>query len=367
MGDLGGYSITQPLPPTSTTMATIMILPNQTVLTPPDLPSYLRTLHELQPIVGKPTDEEVKAIHAVIRALNSIVHLYTVYDPNLSVQLSQHLFGAQMAVYQANHSMSVLPGNVYTPPTLPPYIPSMLNPVTGTPSIEDIKSVQSALRTAESLVTSPQMFNADLNMKLSQHLFDLQFARYMHDLTQGKSVSGDRSEPPFVSQPIQAPQDDFSVHPNSDSEEQIQSTPVARSEQVRELPSEIGQLGEIMKEMRDATRESKGVLDNMNRVLMSIKRDQRMVRLSGTSHVVQNDPLNQQGILASEYGLPQLRCNYYSNSGRFHVSLSYDQIARYLKFFGVGAALINEDEGLKLVDGKKDEAESLLLAQVGIW
>ncbi|EUC54846.1 hypothetical protein RSOL_075420 [Rhizoctonia solani AG-3 Rhs1AP] len=366
MGDLGGYSITQPLPPTSTTMATIMILPNQTVLTPPDLPSYLRTLHELQPIVGKPTDEEVKAIHAVIRALNSIVHLYTVYDPNLSVQLSQHLFGAQMAVYQANHSMSMLPGNVYTPPTLPPHIPSTLNPVTGTPSIEDIKSAQSALRTAESLVTSPQMFNANLNMNLSQHLFDLQFARYIHDLTQGKSVSGDRSGPPFVSQPIQAPQDDFSVHPNSDSEEQIQSTPVARSEQVRELPSEIGQLGEIMKEMRDATRESKGVLDNMNRMLMSIKRDQLMVRPLGTYHVVQTDPLNQQGTLASESGLPQLRCYSYPNSGRVQVSLNDDQIARYLEFFGVGAALINEDEEIKLVDGKKDEAERLLLAQVGI-
>ncbi|CAE6463529.1 unnamed protein product [Rhizoctonia solani] len=315
-------------------MASIMILPSQTTLTPPGLPSYLRAVHELRPIVGKPTDEEVKAIHAVIRALNAVVHLYTVYDPNLSVQLSQHLFGAQM----------------------------------GTPSIEDIKSAQSALRTAENLVTIPQMFDADLNMKLSQHLFDLQFARYIHDLAQGESTPSNRSVPPYIPQPVQEPQDNFSADPPapySESEEQVQNTPVARPEQVRESPSEVGQLSEIMKEMRDATRESKGVLDNMNRMLMSIKRDQCTVRSWGASRAVQSDPLNQQGILASECGLPQLRWEH--NSGDFYVSLNDDQIARYLKFFGVGATIIHDDEELKLVNGKRDEAEKLLLAQISFW
>ncbi|KDN47197.1 hypothetical protein RSAG8_03676, partial [Rhizoctonia solani AG-8 WAC10335] len=348
-------------------MASIRIIPSQTILTPPDLPSYLGAVHDLRPIVGKPTDEEIKGIHAVIRALNAIVHLYTVYDPNLSVQLSQHLFGAQMAIYQANHSTNLLTRSVYTPPTLPPHIPSTLGQVVGAPSVEDIKSAQGALRSAENLVTSPQLFDADLNMRLSQHLFDLQFARYMHDLGQGESISGGETVPPSVPPPVQEPQDVSDANPPAPSlerEEQF-NTPVPPPEQVPETPSELAQLGEVMKEMRDATKESKGVLDNMNRILMSIKKDQCMTRTIGSICLVQKDPLNQRGVLASECGLPQLCC--YFGSNRWDVSLNDHEIARYLRFFDTGANLIQEGDEFKLIDGKRDAAVGLLLAQLGIW
>ncbi|ELU37136.1 hypothetical protein AG1IA_08847 [Rhizoctonia solani AG-1 IA] len=52
------------LSPTSTTMSE---RPN-VVLPPPDLPPYLKNVHELKPIIGPPTDSELLAIHAVVRA-----------------------------------------------------------------------------------------------------------------------------------------------------------------------------------------------------------------------------------------------------------------------------------------------------------
>jgi hypothetical protein len=43
-------------------------------LTPPKLPVYLSGMYELMPVMGKPTEEQLKTIHAVIRTQNSISH-----------------------------------------------------------------------------------------------------------------------------------------------------------------------------------------------------------------------------------------------------------------------------------------------------
>lgn len=42
-------------------------------------------------------------------------------------------------------------------------------------------------------------------------------------------------------------------------------------------------------------------------------------------------------------------------------------MARYLKFFDKGADLIHGGEEPRLIDGKRDEAEQLLLAESGLW
>ncbi|CUA74832.1 hypothetical protein RSOLAG22IIIB_05727 [Rhizoctonia solani] len=348
-------------------MASVRIVPNQTILTPPDLPSYLRAVQDLQPIVGKPTDEEIKAIHAVIRALNSIVHLYTVYDPNLSVQLSQHLFGAQMGTYRISSQLlddPIIKGYIHTSNstfTHPKYAqPNRRHAIKSRHSI-------SAKCAEKCRKLGPRLFDADLNMRLSQHLFDLQFARYMHDLTQDQSPSGSGPEPLPVPEPVEEPQYISSVDPpapNLESGEEI-NTPIPQPEQIPETHSGLAQLSEIMKETRDATRESKVVLENMNRVLMSIKRDQCMTIPSDTDSVVQKDPLNQRGVLASECGLPPLRCTYDPTyrGGCSDMTLSDDDLVRYLKFFDTGADLINEGE--KIED--RDAAISLVLAQAGLW
>ena len=82
---------------------------------PPSLPDYLKNIFDLKPVVGIPSDEEVKGIHAVIRAAYNVSHgeLYRKYhsacdmllmarivpgmfDSVLSMQLAQHLFEVQM-------------------------------------------------------------------------------------------------------------------------------------------------------------------------------------------------------------------------------------------------------------------------------
>ncbi|KAJ1304212.1 hypothetical protein OPQ81_008612 [Rhizoctonia solani] len=121
-------------------------------LTPPHLPSYLADINALRPIIGTPKEDEVKGIQAVIRALNSVSHLPSLHDPHLSMQLSQHLFDAQMAVHQSHYSASPLP-QVYIPPQ---------------PCLQT-----SLVHSTEYLSNNPRLFDPDLSMRLSQHMFNL--------------------------------------------------------------------------------------------------------------------------------------------------------------------------------------------------
>lgn len=88
----------------------------------------------------------------------------------------------------------LLQDNTYTPPELPPSFRMKLEPIAGIPSDDEIKSVRSAVRSCEHLANSmcfhfphlvpgtielikvlvPEMFDADTDMNLSQHLFDIQ-------------------------------------------------------------------------------------------------------------------------------------------------------------------------------------------------
>jgi hypothetical protein len=45
---------------------------SDTIYTPPSLPPYLKNVYDLKPFVGVPNDEEVKGIHAVIRAASNV-------------------------------------------------------------------------------------------------------------------------------------------------------------------------------------------------------------------------------------------------------------------------------------------------------
>ncbi|CUA74844.1 hypothetical protein RSOLAG22IIIB_05741 [Rhizoctonia solani] len=285
------------------------------------------------------------------------------------MQLSQHLFGAQMAVYQAEYSKSLLPGDqsVYLPPALPSHIPFTLERVVGVPSDEDIKTTQNAVRDVDSLAVNPRLFDADLSMKLSQHLFNLQFARYTHSSAQGNFVSDSEIEESLsVPRPTQE-QQGFTLNeqPLNRSEEQ-NDTRIPQAARVSEAPQESARRQDIMEAMKDTMDRSKDTLDNINRILMAIKRDQCMAYVLHNSQHWNKDPLNKQGVLASERGLPRLLYKYDQHGYSWSISLDDDHIASYLKFFGIGADLIHEDEVPKLNAGKRSEAEKLLLAQV-IW
>ncbi|KAH7336011.1 hypothetical protein B0J17DRAFT_668732 [Rhizoctonia solani] len=339
----------------------------EVVLTPPHLPDYLSATYNLKPIVGKPGDKDVKTVHTVIRALNAVAHVSTLHNPDLSMQLSQHLFSAQMAIYRANYSAALLPGDrsVYIPPALPVHIPATLSPVVGVPSDEEIKSVKHAVRTLENLASTPHLFDEDVSMKLSQHMFNLQFARYMHDSAEGQFVSevnrGSEDSEPCCPESQSTPKthDSTTAHTISNSQSEAQCA--------TEAPSELTHWGEAMVEaIKEATSQTKCVLESMDRTLTLIQRDQFTVGGMDKCYHVYKNPRNAQGIAASEYGLVPLRFGYYQNGHKYALLLSSNQIADYLRFFDIGADLIQGGDPSKLADGKRDEAERLLLSHIGI-
>ncbi|CAE6439374.1 unnamed protein product [Rhizoctonia solani] len=131
--------------------------PTDSICLPPDLPPYLKDVHNLQPILGVPTDEEVIGIHAVIRMASKVVDVR----------------------YRKNYLATVFPQDtIFTPPTLHVHVAVQLEPVAGTPSDEEIIKVQQATRSYHQFVNVPSIFDPKVDMELSQHLFNIQMSRY---------------------------------------------------------------------------------------------------------------------------------------------------------------------------------------------
>ncbi|KAG8730271.1 hypothetical protein FRC11_007120 [Ceratobasidium sp. 423] len=131
---------------------------------PPELPTYLQNVYDLKPVVGAPSDDEVIGIHAVIQAARKGSEIPGMHNPGLLMGLADHLFSVQMGCY------------VYTP-ALPSHIPIHLDPISGAPSDEEIMKAQDALQTYQEFRRIPSMFDARINMDLSQHLFDIQMGK----------------------------------------------------------------------------------------------------------------------------------------------------------------------------------------------
>ncbi|KDN36156.1 hypothetical protein RSAG8_11037, partial [Rhizoctonia solani AG-8 WAC10335] len=147
---------------------------------PPELPVYLKNVHDLKSIVGVPSNEDVIGIHAVIQAANRVSGVPGMHDPSLLMGLADHLFSAQMAKYRSKYSLITFPSDAtYTPPELPAHVSVKLEPVSGAPSDDDMMRAQEALRSYQQFSHAPSMFDAHVNMELSQYLFDIQMARYM--------------------------------------------------------------------------------------------------------------------------------------------------------------------------------------------
>ncbi|KAF8597996.1 hypothetical protein BDV93DRAFT_547649 [Ceratobasidium sp. AG-I] len=146
----------------------VQVSPPQTnamaaIYTPPQLPAYLASAFDLKPITGIPTNEEVKLIHSVIRVVENTSHNYG-------------LTSCFEARYKSQYSFSVFSDITYSPPVLPSHMNIPLEPVVTAPTDDQIRSVQTALRFSESMASAPTMYDADLSLQLSQHLFDIQLA-----------------------------------------------------------------------------------------------------------------------------------------------------------------------------------------------
>ncbi|KAF8712215.1 hypothetical protein RHS03_01224, partial [Rhizoctonia solani] len=147
---------------------------------PPELPSYLKNVHDLKPIVGVPSGDELVGIHSVIQAAVRVSSVPGMHDPSLFTQLGDHLFSAQMAVYRSKYTSLLFPSDaMYTPPTLPAHVLARLEPISCAPTDEQVSKVHEAIRSYQKFSEIPSMFEPRVHADLSQHLFDIQMARYM--------------------------------------------------------------------------------------------------------------------------------------------------------------------------------------------
>ncbi|CAE6403447.1 unnamed protein product [Rhizoctonia solani] len=173
--------------------------PPDQVLSPPDLPLYLESVCKLEPILGVPSDDQVIGIHTVIRVANKVVDVQSVGNPALLNRISEHLFNAQMgkySKYRSKYPCSIFPMNVtYTPPKLPVHVSVNLEPISGPPSEEQVTNVQNAIRLYQKLTDVPSLFDPQVNAELSQHLFDIQMASYIHRC--GQAVPSPRETTPL--------------------------------------------------------------------------------------------------------------------------------------------------------------------------
>ncbi|KAG8741479.1 hypothetical protein FRC11_014789 [Ceratobasidium sp. 423] len=76
----------------------------------------------------------------------------------------------------------------YVPPALPVHVSANLEPISGAPSEEQVLKVQNAIRSYQKLTDLPSLFDSQVNAELSQHLFDIQMARYIQRCRQASPV-----------------------------------------------------------------------------------------------------------------------------------------------------------------------------------
>ncbi|CAE6400714.1 unnamed protein product [Rhizoctonia solani] len=183
--------------------------PSGQVLSPPELPIYLKNVYDLQPIIGMPSDAEVVGIHAVIEAANKASGIPGLLDPGLNMKLGDHLFSAQMARYRSKYSLVTFPSDTtYIPPDLPTHITINLEPISGAPSDEEMTKVQDAFQCYQELRRFPSMFDARVNMELSQHLFNIHMARYMR-------LTGESQPNPMPTSSAKSPRQTVEQAPNA--------------------------------------------------------------------------------------------------------------------------------------------------------
>ncbi|ELU39539.1 PSDC domain-containing protein [Rhizoctonia solani AG-1 IA] len=118
--------------------------------------------------------------------------------------LADHLFDVQMG----KHSRRVLVRNLtcslasatYSPPNLPDHLSTKLESVSGAPTNEQMIKVQYILLNYQEMRRFPSMFDAHVNMELSQHLFDLQMARHMRMAGESEPILGSEAtlKPPVT-------------------------------------------------------------------------------------------------------------------------------------------------------------------------
>ncbi|KAG8702542.1 hypothetical protein FRC08_003416 [Ceratobasidium sp. 394] len=268
----------------------------------------------------------------------------------------------------------------HTPPPLPAHIQVELEPVTGPPSNEQIKSVQTALRLSENLANVPSMFDADLSMKLSQHLFDIQFERYLRQV-----ADGDRSAPVATTRAeevdsnhsdrgnsdvgdigsIDEPPGHFAMQPSRAARPIVEQTEHLLSE-TQPNPTEMLKIG--LEDTKQLLVGMNSTLENVNRVLIAAQ--QNMARGLNTTRYYEYSGVQHNHVLVNEKGedrhlrLPSILNVQYSLVNGQQVQDT--DIARYLRFYGVGAEFVEGGDVPTIKEGKIDAAKAELRSYLGV-
>lgn len=158
-------------------------------------------------------------------------------------------------------------------------------------------------------------------------MFNLQFARYTHDSSVGYFAS--KTEPeeqsPVTPQSAQEAQELPTPHEAPELEDESQNDPsTLEAKQVPGASSGLVQLGEtIVRAIKGSSSESKNILQNMDRILMSMKNDQSTAGCMNAYYHVFKNPLNRKGILASVSCILHILLLWVHSQVRFYRSTVY--------------------------------------------
>ncbi|CUA67641.1 hypothetical protein RSOLAG22IIIB_07499 [Rhizoctonia solani] len=353
-----------------------------TPLVPPQLPPFLANVFNLKPIVGNPSRGEVKLVHDAVRALDNFLHTPELRDTDLSIELSQHLFDIQMVCHRHKYPTSVLPNDVvYDPPTLPSYIPVELKSITGPPSNKEIASVHSALRISESFANVPSIFDSDLHVQLSQHLFDIQLARYVQRSTIQRAMAGIS-----VSQNQTAPQRDPDGTDTSNIPETTSATATPGqitepTETQRSILEQSNSLNEAVSHQNPNERdvahstelmiEIRNKLDDISRILVGTQNSLARGFNSSSPHTYDykgigydlgaHSLINNRGEVPEDHNLSTFKSSGNGGTASFSINeLPESELARYLRFYSLGEDMIEEGEELKIRSNMINDARAAL-------
>ncbi|CAE6537689.1 unnamed protein product [Rhizoctonia solani] len=351
---------------------------------PPELPTYLKSVHDLKPITGVPSDEEVIEIHGVIQVANRASTIPGMSDPELLMELGDHLFSAQMA-----------------------HVPVKLELISGAPSDEQVTKVQRG----HSVVS--EIFRNSVNVRASS----LRIARYMsraaqhrpatrlqaatHDTTNNAGTGADLTEsrrlPEDGVRDILERSNQLAERANQLSErsnqliersnqiaeqtsqlverarpaelpERSADQPNNSSEQFNELTGRLGQHLEqsnrLVEEYTKPVEQLGDVLRTINKVLVGIQH--AIVRNHrGNTRDAVKCLVNEKGDVPPAFHISEYSCLYSPFQIRIgnqncYASLPDDTIARILLSCGIGKDLFENCEDPKIDQGNRDKALSLL-------
>ncbi|KAG8749408.1 hypothetical protein FRC11_011359, partial [Ceratobasidium sp. 423] len=245
--------------------------------------------------------------------------------------------------------------NTYTPPSIPSHIPISLEPVVGAPSDEALESAHSAVRTFENLVNTRYIQDSNQG-HFSQRLANTQSPPHTN-----------ASEPSIVATSIppntedqQGPQKVGSIEVGSSLLATSHTFPPNRivSEPVS---TTIPQTNVDMDQFCVAQHETNRLLGGNEELLRDIRQILRSThhnvhRAYGPGHHYAYRTINEKGELPWMRYLDDV---YASSSDRLSRSITTKELVGYLRFYGIGAELIEEETG-NLKPDKEAEAQKLL-------